>query len=765
MAQIKRIRTLKGMGVLADRSSKDIGPSFLRYNLIYGFNGSGKSTLSRVFSCLQSGKSQIGLPEGSGFGLELSNGAVLTTPDKLSGLEDHVCIFNSDFVERHLRWAEGKANSIFYISQEQADAAAELKTCETELPKKITTRDEAASKLAEKSRAFSTLKKHQARAIAAKLHMTSRKYEAPNLESDYETMSFDDSSVLQPATLQEYENIAARLAPPPRARSIDVPIGDITKVVSQAKHVAATSIGDAMLAELKANPQMVQWAKTGYSYHTAHGLESCLLCGNSFSAERRNALADAFNVALSEFIDGLTVARGQVNGTINRLELAAHDVRDLAVMPHLNIELKSADAHLSDAMVPTRTLFDEIRRIYTERTAAPTSSVAVNLPSEEAVGALCNRLTDAVATVNTVVHNHNTAVEEFGKHQESARTLVRRHFLAEGHAEYKQGLAAVVEAQAEVDRALDVHKKLVDRIAELRQKIRTHGPAAEVITKLIRAYLGHGELTIRAATEGYELHRHGRPVKGAPSEGEKTAIALCYFLSTLESDGRKIEDLIVFIDDPISSLDTKAMNYACALIRTRVRDAEQVFVVTHNQHCMNEFKKEWRPFFRPKNENTTPTATFLYLDVRMPDGGTTRTSHLVEMSKFLREYDSEYHFLCMKVLEFEQAGTGYSEYGYLMPHIIRRMLELFLAFKVPGSTAIKDKIETLCKAHPRLDKVRMAALERLCQVESHSDSMDDFIAHSSMTIEESRDANSALLMLMEVADADHTKAMRKQCTI
>src|SRR3954452_20948047 len=140
MAQIKRIRTLKGMGVLADRSSKDIGPSFLRYNLIYGFNGSGKSTLSRVFSCLQSGKSQIGLPEGSGFGLELSNGAVLTTPDKLSGLEDHVCIFNSDFVERHLRWAEGKATSIFYISQEQADAAAELKTCETELPKKITTR-------------------------------------------------------------------------------------------------------------------------------------------------------------------------------------------------------------------------------------------------------------------------------------------------------------------------------------------------------------------------------------------------------------------------------------------------------------------------------------------------------------------------------------------------------------------------------------------------------------------------------------------------
>ena len=26
------------------------------------------------------------------------------------------------------------------------------------------------------------------------------------------------------------------------------------------------------------------------------------------------------------------------------------------------------------------------------------------------------------------------------------------------------------------------------------------------------------------------------------------------------------------------------------------------------------------------------------------------------MSKLLREYDSEYHFLCTKVLEFEKAG-------------------------------------------------------------------------------------------------------------
>jgi hypothetical protein len=100
-----------------------------------------------------------------------------------------------------------------------------------------------------------------------------------------------------------------------------------------------------------------------------------------------------------------------------------------------------------------------------------------------------------------------------------------------------------------------------------------------------------------------------------------------------------------------------------------------------------------------------------------------------------------------------------------MPNVIRRVLELFLAFKVPGTGPIKDKLAAMCKLHPALDGTRMAALERLSQVESHSDSIDDFVSHSSMTIEEARDANSALLELMKTADEGHTKLIRKQCGV
>jgi hypothetical protein len=52
---------------------------------------------------------------------------------------------------------------------------------------------------------------------------------------------------------------------------------------------------------------------------------------------------------------------------------------------------------------------------------------------------------------------------------------------------------------------------------------------------------------------------------------------------------------------------------------------------------------------------------------------------------------------------------------------------------------------------------RICALDRLAQIESHADSLDDLISFSSMTVEETRDATNTLLELMEQADESHYK--------
>jgi wobble nucleotide-excising tRNase len=174
---------------------------------------------------------------------------------------------------------------------------------------------------------------------------------------------------------------------------------------------------------------------------------------------------------------------------------------------------------------------------------------------------------------------------------------------------------------------------------------------------------------------------------------------------------------------------------------------------------MNEFKKAWRN----QAKADPPTAALLFLDVSMPEGSDARSARIVNLPSQLSAYDSEYHFLCHKMLQFEAAGVGYSDYWFMMPNVIRRVLDVFLAFKVPGSHSLGQKLETLTKKYPDIDDVRIKALDRLIQVESHSDSLDDLVSHSSMTIEETRDANAALLELMAAADPDHTAAIRKQC--
>src|SRR5690606_1579631 len=137
MTIITRIKSVQGAGILADRSAKDDCPTFRRLNLVYGFNGSGKSTLSRVFSCLEAGKRHEELPPGCRYEHELADGTIYSPPDFLTGLESRVCVFNTDFIDRSLRWGEGRANSIFYISQEQADVATELKEKREKLPQRV----------------------------------------------------------------------------------------------------------------------------------------------------------------------------------------------------------------------------------------------------------------------------------------------------------------------------------------------------------------------------------------------------------------------------------------------------------------------------------------------------------------------------------------------------------------------------------------------------------------------------------------------------
>lgn len=731
---------------------------------MYGFNGSGKSTLSRVLSSLELGAIHPKLPKDCLFEVTLSDGASHGVPARPTGLERRVMVFNSDFTEKNFQWSLGTANPVFFIGKEQADAYKELEDTERDMVG-LTSRQTIAEVAEQQATtALASFKRDRAKTTARHLHLGSRKYEAPQLTRDYDQWGADETPIVTEDELKALEDLRRASEPMPEVREIEFDGATLPAAFRFISDMCAQSLGTVALEEIKRFPEALLWIKQGHEFHTQNELSTCLLCGNEISPERRNVLNAALDNTIDQFIDRL-------NKTSARLTSVKDYLGQLEETPHADAfygsqtkAYKGERASFAECVKETGDVLKLLRGVLDQKLAAPATPVNLStLPAAEVVDDINTRLMGSVSSLNAMIAEHNNAVRGFKQAQTDAEVAIRKHFVVECRAEFDQHVAYLRKATNERETAQTALHNALKKADDLRQAVRTHGPAAEVINKIVKSYLGHGELTIQAIEEGYEIHRHGAAIEGLPSEGEKTAISIAYFLSTIEADGRALKDVIVVVDDPVSSLDTKALNYACSLVRTRLSGACQLFILTHNQQCMNEFRKHWKSKLKAE-DGKEPTASFHFLDVSIPEGQTKRLSKLITMPALLREYDSEYHFLFRYVLKFHAAGGNHFEHGYMMPNVLRRVLDIFLAFKCPGNTGLTGTIDQLCKAFPDLDKDRLVALERLTQVESHSDNLDDLISFSSMTIEETRDAADAMMVMMGNVDGHHLKALTKLCS-
>ena len=90
-------------------------------------------------------------------------------------------------------------------------------------------------------------------------------------------------------------------------------------------------------------------------------------------------------------------------------------------------------------------------------------------------------------------------------------------------------------------------------------------------------------------------------------------------------------------------------------------------------------------------------------------------------------------------------------------------MDIFLAFKDPGASGLEPKVDNLLRNYPDLDAARVKGMERLAQLESHSESIGDVITFSAYTLSQVADAAKCLLELIELVDPGHKKAMDRLC--
>lgn len=746
---ITTIRSLQGVGILADCSPSTFGHVFRRHNLIYGFNGSGKTTLSRLIDSLSEKGISGRLEPAAKFCFELSDGTKPDSANPNSNASRFIAVFNEDYVERSLAWAHGTAEAIIYVGEEQAEIAAELAKLEANEIDQSARETLAGSEFSSKEKELSNLARDVARLISEEAGF-GRNYNAANLKADFDADTYgpdDTQSDLVRVGLRQTINQTEIPA------KIDVQLGlvEATEFVRKAGACLETSLARLTIESLDRRQDALNWVREGIHIHSDE--IDCLFCGNSIPEGRIAGLSSA----LGEGFEQLKQSGSDALAAINDFGNKCRNGRDL-----LADVGETLPSHTSTIGTTRSTL----AHIYAEGEAAASEIAAqvrqkLSNPELMSGGSAFDpvewnkEVAEALRQFGTAVADNNRDIDDFAAQKASAKTTLKRHHLAHYDNAYRDLVTVVAQNKFRYEAASETVRATRRKIADARGKLRTHCPAAATINEILAGYLGHKEIQLVANDEGYQLLRRGSTDHKPLSEGEKTAIAFSHFLATLHSDGRCPQDFVVVLDDPISSLDARAMTHAVALIQQRFGEPLQLFVLTHNLDFMREMKK----WLHKKYENEL--AEFLFIQTSMETGG--RTSKIVKMPKLIREYESEYHYLYSLVKLLAEKPSEAEFFAYLMPNAIRKVLDIFLAFKQPGSSGLSSKVDKMIKDTPALDPAKVKAMERLVHLESHSESIGDTTTFSAHTLEQLSDAAKCMMEIIDQLDSEHKSAMDKLC--
>ncbi|EDB1197705.1 AAA family ATPase, partial [Campylobacter coli] len=246
---------------------------------------------------------------------------------------------------------------------------------------------------------------------------------------------------------------------------------------------------------------------------------------------------------------------------------------------------------------------------------------------------------------------------------------------------------------------------LESRIKKYKEKLSNLETSTSNINKYLKSYFGHNmlELKVKKDDKGqlngeFEILRNGKQAKNL-SEGECSLIAFCYFVASLKDANTKDKNPIIWIDDPISSLDNNHIFFIFSLIENEIikKDSfEQFFISTHNLDFLKYIKRLKKS--KPKqNENDETEYEFpQYYFIERGVKESMETSEIKNLSKCLKKYTTEFNYLFEQIYNFKNIDDIHNEdlktsIVYNFGNNLRKFLEIYLFFKYPNNFESLDK--------------------------------------------------------------------------
>ncbi len=162
-------------------------------------------------------------------------------------------------------------------------------------------------------------------------------------------------------------------------------------------------------------------------------------------------------------------------------------------------------------------------------------------------------------------------------------------------------MAGVNGLEKKVARLREDYAALNGEISRLTQNVTSVQPSIDEINRILRLY-GFTNFQIVPASgyeNQYQIQReNGTLAETTLSEGEITFITFLYFMQLAKGSidkERIMEDRVVVIDDPVSSLDSNVLFIVSSLIKEMIKqiknnagNIKQLIVLTHNIYFHKE---------------------------------------------------------------------------------------------------------------------------------------------------------------------------------
>lgn len=779
---IRKVEKIKNYRIFQNWKP-DGSVEFARVNLIYGQNGSGKSTFASLLADCTANAATESEPQSESNDAVNSGLQLVVTRDAETSfcrvnLDDHefwgrVRVFNKDFVRRSLRFEEAdgpQPEALLTIGERLADAERNLRVLRSKRDELINNVRMLDEHISSTSTSIDTRLTAVAKHIVDDLRSSPfPRYRATNVYTRRQVRELleNNSSLLTDAST----DLAAdrKRATGKAMNPVDLPPRGILleqDALNDVRQLLATSVlGNTPISELVGHSDRSKWVQEGIPLH--QNLEACLFCGQELLADRIKALNTHFDESFKQL-------QADIDSFISLLKQS-----EAASKSYLNSFPALSDVYedLQEELQNSRATYESEHKTYAETIHSIVLALKEKRESPFGTPKLSSHLTltaPAIDDIKSVVDRHQ---ENINLHDTEATKAAQRieyfhiaNFLDE-YAKFKKDLEALKEEQNTQKTDLE---DLDREIATLESVDGDPAPGANELTKGLCVLLGRNELTFSTQdSKHYVIKRAGAPATHL-SEGEQTAIALLYFLSSVREDKIAGDPPIIVIDDPVSSLDNEILFGVSAHIWSElvVNDyVSQLFLMTHSFELFRQWLIQLES--RQQHEDCdyaayqmTPTYT-----QRGPDEfrRTPRLSRWETDKNRTKVLRSEYHFLFSKVAhavadrqENETQADQMMELA-LIPNAARRMLEGFLSFRCPGKMgSFHVALEEVMNGVNNLDSSVRTRVEKYLHTYSHFDGGN---ISQPLSLNEATTVLRSLFQLMDRVDHDHVSSMCKALDI